>query len=120
MKFNERFHQIKSNARTLDVFSISVNLIEAGKDITFLFVWNSYTCVNNLEKECYVATSLEVSFWFNVNAETPYPDTKHNQVNTREELKRYDPGLYALIAKYFPETNAQIGKHKKENLYQIK
>ena len=61
-----------------------------------------------------------VQDWFNVNAETPYPDTKHNQVNTREELKRYDPGLYALIAKYFPETNAQIGKHKKENLYQIK
>ena len=61
-----------------------------------------------------------VQDWFNVNAETPESDTKHNQVNTREELKQYDPGLYALIAKYFPETNAQIGKHKKENLYQIK
>ena len=61
-----------------------------------------------------------VQNWFNVNAETPYPDTKHNPVNTREELKRYDPGLYALIAKYFPETNAQIGQHKKENLYHIK
>ncbi len=61
-----------------------------------------------------------VQDWFNVNAETPYADTKHNPVNTREELKKYDPGLYALIAKYFPETNAQIGKHKKENLYQIK
>lgn len=58
-----------------------------------------------------------VQCWFNVNAETPRPDTKHNPVNTREELKRYDPRLYALIAKYFPETNAQIGKHKKENLY---
>ncbi len=58
-----------------------------------------------------------VQDWFNVNAETPKPDTKHNQVNTREELKRYDPDLYALIAKYFPETNAQIGKHKKENYY---
>ncbi len=58
-----------------------------------------------------------VQCWFNVNAETPRPDTKHNPVNTREELRRYDPRLYALIAKYFPETNAQIGKHKKENLY---
>ena len=60
-----------------------------------------------------------VQNWFNVNAETPYPDTKHNQVNTREELKRYDPDLYDLIAKYFPKTNAQIGKHKKENLFNI-
>jgi len=61
-----------------------------------------------------------VQNWFNVNAETPYPDTKHNQVNTREELKKYDPGLYELIAKYFPETNAQISKHKKENIYRLK
>jgi alpha-glucosidase len=61
-----------------------------------------------------------VQNWFNVNAETPKSDTKHNQVNTREEMQRYDPGLYALIAKYFPETNAQIGKHKKENLYNYK
>ena len=61
-----------------------------------------------------------VQDWFNVNAETPHSDTKHNQVNTREELRRYDPRLYALIAKYFPETNAQIGKHRKENLYNYK
>ena len=61
-----------------------------------------------------------VQNWFNVNAETPQPDTKHNQINTREELRRYDPALYELIAKYFPETNAQIGKHKKENLYNYK
>ncbi len=61
-----------------------------------------------------------VQNWFNVNAETPYPDGKHNQMNTREEMKKYDPRLYALISKYFPETNAQIGKHRKENKYKIK
>lgn len=61
-----------------------------------------------------------VQNWFNVNAETPYADSKHNQVNTREELKAYDPRLYKLISKYFPETNAQIGKHKKVNIYEVK
>ncbi len=61
-----------------------------------------------------------VQDWFNVNAEVASPDGKHNPVNTREELKKYDPRLYKLISKYFPETNAQIGKHKKENKYKIK
>ena len=33
-----------------------------------------------------------VQSWFNVNAEMDHPDGKHNWVNTREELKEYDPG----------------------------
>lgn len=58
-----------------------------------------------------------VQNWFNVNAEVPVPDGKHNWVNTREDMKAYDPDLYALIARYFPETEEQISKHKKANLY---
>ena len=53
--------------------------------------------------------------WFNVNAEMPHPDGKHNWCNTREELKDFDPDLYALIAEYFPETDQQISKHQKIN-----
>lgn len=77
-------------------------------------------------KDTYAGTVYEeywaegVQDWFNVNAEVPEPDGKHNKVNTREELKRYDPRLYNLIAKYFPETNAQIGKHRKVNQYNYK
>ena len=56
-----------------------------------------------------------VQDWFNVNAEMPHPDGKHNWCNTREELKVYDPDLYALIAEHFPETDVQISKHKKVN-----
>ena len=56
-----------------------------------------------------------VQDWFNVNAEMPYADGKHNWCNTREELKDYDPDLYALLAEYFPETDEQISKHKKVN-----
>ena len=58
-----------------------------------------------------------VQDWFNVNAEMPYPDGKHNYVNTREELKEYDPGLYALLSEYFPDTPLQISKHRKINEY---
>lgn len=58
-----------------------------------------------------------VQDWFNVNAEMPYADGKHNYVNTREELKDYCPELYNLIAEYFPPIEEQIGKHPYVNLY---
>lgn len=52
-----------------------------------------------------------VQDWFNVNAEVPVPDGKHNHVNTRKELKEYDPGLYELISEIFPEFTVQISCH---------
>lgn len=78
-----------------------------------------------LWKNVYAATNIEeywaegVQSWFNVNAEVDNDngDGKHNKVNTREELKRYDPGLYVILAKYFPEVEEQISRHKKVNLY---
>ena len=75
--------------------------------------WENTYAANNFEE--YWAEGVQD--WFNVNAEMPYADGKHNWVNTREDLKKYDPRLYALISQYFPATNAQIGKHKKVNLY---
>ena len=74
-------------------------------------------------KNTYAETNIAEYFaegvqsWFNVNAEMPHPDGKHNWVNTREELKEYDPDLYNLLAEYFPATNLQISKHKKINIY---
>ena len=73
---------------------------------------NTYALENYIE---YWAEGVQD--WFNVNAEVPYPDGKHNWVNTREDLKRYDPRLYKLIGKYFPEVDVQISKHPKQNLY---
>jgi hypothetical protein len=55
--------------------------------------------------------------WFNVNAEVAKPDGKHNQLNTREELKAYDPDLYKLIGQYFPEFTESPSKHLFVNLY---
>lgn len=60
-----------------------------------------------------------VQNWFNVNAEVDkeFGDGKHNMINTREEMKRYDPTLYKILSRYFPETDEPISRHKKVNLY---
>ena len=74
-------------------------------------------------KDTYAATNIEeywaegVQDWFNVNAEVPKPDGKHNQVNTRKELKAYDRGLYDILSEFFPATNEQISCHKYINKY---
>lgn len=65
------------------------------------------------DKEEYFAEAVQD--WFNVNAEMDHTDGKHNWCNTREELKDFDPDLYALLAMYFPNTSQHISKHKKIN-----
>jgi alpha-glucosidase len=67
------------------------------------------------DKEEYFAEAVQD--WFNVNAEMPHTDGKHNWCNTREELLEFDPDLYNLLAEYFPQTPLQISKHKKINEY---
>lgn len=76
-------------------------------------------------KNVYASTNIEeywaegVQNWFNVNAEVDNDggDGKHNKINTREELQRYDPGLYNILARFFPEVKEQVSRHKKVNLY---
>ena len=58
-----------------------------------------------------------VQDWFNVNAEVAKPDGKHNQINTREELKTYDPRLYELISRYFADFKESPSLHLYQNLY---
>ncbi len=73
--------------------------------------WNTYRTTDIAE---YFAEGVQD--WFNVNAEMDHPDGKHNYVNTREELKERDPGLWQLLSEYFPATDQQISKHKYVNL----
>ena len=56
-----------------------------------------------------------VQSWFDVNKERHPVDGVHNAVNTREELKTYDPALYEIIARYFPATEQSVSAHKKTN-----
>jgi hypothetical protein len=73
--------------------------------------------------KAYAATDIHEYFaegvqdWFGVNAEVPVPDGKHNHVNTRAELKAYDPVLYDIIKQFFPETDETPSCHAKANLY---
>lgn len=60
-----------------------------------------------------------VQNWFDVNAEVPAPDGKHNAVNTREEMRDYDIDLYQIIGEYFPETETSPSCHAKGNKYII-
>ncbi len=69
---------------------------------------NTYRETN---KEEYLAEAVQD--WFNVNAEMPHTDGKHNWCNTREELEQFDQDLYNLLAEYFPKTQLQISKHEK-------
>lgn len=58
----------------------------------------------------YAATNAQeywaegVQSWFNVNLEADPADGIHNHVNTRDELKVYDPTLHNLIAETFSTT----------------
>ena len=74
-------------------------------------------------KNTYAATNIweywaeGVQNWFNVNAEVETPDGKHNWVNTREDMKKYDPDLYEIVSRYFPEFDESPSCHSAVNLY---
>lgn len=64
-----------------------------------------------LFEKTYAATNYEeywaegVQSWFDANLEASPPNLIHNEINTREELERYDPQLANLIATAFGHTS---------------
>lgn len=64
---------------------------------------NTYAITN---KEEYFAESVQ-SF-FNCNRYSEKPNGVHNAINTREKLKAYDPEMYELLFRYFPELDLDI------------
>lgn len=75
---------------------------------------NTYAA-NNIEE--YWAEGVQS--WFNVNTEVDYADGDgvHNMVNTRAELKEYDPNLYSIIARFFPDTYTPVSRHSTDNKF---
>ena len=58
-----------------------------------------------------------VQDWFGANAETPLPDGRHNWVNTREDLQRYDAKLHDFIGQFFTSDAHFTSMHPAVNLY---
>jgi hypothetical protein len=48
---------------------------------------------------------MGVQIWFDASRETSPPDGLHNDINTRDELRSYDPGLAALVAETMPDDS---------------
>ena len=55
--------------------------------------------------------------FFNVSA--PYTEQTKNDINTREKLERYDPGLYSLIKEIFPCMNTIVDRCDDQSEYSI-
>jgi len=61
---------------------------------------NTYAEVNEIE---YYAEGVQS--WFDANLEVAQPDGNNGPINTRGELKVYDPALASLIAETMPEDS---------------
>lgn len=64
---------------------------------------NTYAITN---KEEYFAEAVQSFFDCNRYSETP--NGIHNDINTREKLKAYDPEIYDLLLHYFPESDLDL------------
>jgi Glycoside hydrolase 97. len=67
-------------------------------------LWNKTYAISN--KEEYFAETVQ-SF-FNCNRYSEKPNGVHNSMNRRAKLKSYDPEMYKLLLKYFPEIEIPI------------
>lgn len=67
-------------------------------------LWGGTYAISNYEE--YFAEGVQC--WFNVNIEAIPSNGIHNNINTREELKTYDPELFRLISQYFYDDPEKI------------
>lgn len=67
-------------------------------------LWADTYCISN--KEEYFAETFQ-SF-FNCNKYAAEADGVHNDINTREKLKKYDPEMYKLLLEYLPEIELEL------------
>ena len=93
-------HEFAHSIMNLGIVSVDRNFT---RDLTVLY---NDAMDAGLRKDSYAATNTQeywaegVQSYFNANHAGP--SKWHNHVNTREELREYDPKLFQLIAKYFP------------------
>jgi hypothetical protein len=69
-------------------------------------LWGGTYAISNYQE--YFAEGVQC--WFNVNTEAIPSNGTHNEINTREELKTYDPKLFKLISLYFYDDPQKISR----------
>ena len=111
-------HEFAHAVHELGISFVDTNfnneLEEAFEDAKANKLWlNTYAGSNYYD---YFAEGVQD--WFNLNSEAIPTNGIHNQINTREELKTYDPALYNLIKRYFPETYGKISCHQQDGTTQ--
>jgi DUF1680 family protein len=67
-------------------------------------LWKDTYAISN--KEEYFAETVQ-SF-FNCNRYSEKPNGVHNNINTRDKLKKYDPEMYELLLQYFYEEDIPV------------
>ena len=107
-------HEFAHTVHGLGISFVNTNfdteLREAFEKAKAKGLWkNSYAGSNQDE---YFAEGVQD--WFDLNTESIPGDGIHFEINTREELKKYDPVLYNIIKRYFPEENDKISCHQKD------
>ncbi len=82
---------------------------EEDLDLAIRSVYNSSVLEKGLWNNTYAATNHKeywaegVQSFYNVNLDGPATGNGlHNSINTREELRKYDPDLYNIISRVFP------------------
>jgi hypothetical protein len=70
-------------------------------------LWSNTYAIENADE--YFAEGVQD--WFNANLEANPANGIHNYVNTRAELKDYDPTLYNLLKKFFPADDNKCTCH---------
>jgi hypothetical protein len=101
---------------------LGIRYIEPGFDAELKSIYHQ-AMEEGLWKNTYAATNQDeywaegVQDWFNTNIERGTTDGIHNYVNTRAELKAYDPRLHELISRYFTEDEENLSCHKVVNRF---
>ena len=87
-----------------DRVQISIDLGVAYFMATIQGLWaNTYAAENPEEYQ-----AEGVQSWFNANLQAIPADGIHNNVNTRDELKNYDPSLAAVLEKIYPDDEWEV------------
>ncbi|MGM9510342.1 DUF5018 domain-containing protein [Larkinella sp. GY13] len=101
-------------AHTIHIMGIAYVDVTFDKELESIFkeaiakgLWNNTYATTNF----YEYWAEGVQCWYDLNKEAIPSNGIHNEINTREELRTYDPKLYELISRYFLVPTKKVSCH---------